>query len=170
MKKAKVFFLFGLTILLLAGACKNSAEKKSGNATNVQATDTTGLMLVGKDIITDIVLKPDTAGDPWEVEKVKGFRGDKMFRELLDNIYTGKVTVYDCRVDKALTTSEIRDLEKEFDSDVSRIGKVQFTEDWYFDTNRNSIIKKVKSVSFGFSMGTSGDMSLRYKALFRIRS
>ncbi|MGD0582925.1 MAG: hypothetical protein ABR974_08270 [Bacteroidales bacterium] len=170
MKRVKIIILAGFGILLLATSCKNSSERKGDVSSNVPVTDTTGLILVGRDIITDIELKPDTTGDPWEVEKVKGFNGIRMFGILFENIYAKKLTVYDCRSDKVLTTREIRDLQKEFDSDLSRIGKVQFTEDWYFDTRRNGMIKKIKSVSFGFSIETSGIMAYRYKALFRIRS
>jgi hypothetical protein len=169
MKRIKLIVFLGIAILMLSGACKNSTSKKTGAATNITETDTTGLMLIGKDIITDIVLKPDTLGDPWEVEKVKGFTGDRMFKIIFDRIYSEKVTVYDCREDKALSLSEIKDLEKEFNSDLSKIGKVQFTEDWYFDTNKNIIVKRIKAVSFGFAMERTNDMPVRYKALFRLK-
>jgi hypothetical protein len=170
MKKAAIFTTFGLAILLMVSGCKNSSVKNTGTSANENPADTTAFMLIGKNIVTDIVLKPDTLGDPWEVEKVKGFTGTRMFKTLFDRIHNEKVIVWDCRDEKQLTTSEIKDLEKEFNSDMSRIGKVQFTEDWYFDTNRNTIVKKIKSVSFGFALNGSPDLPVRYKALFRLKS
>lgn len=157
-------------MILLAVSCRNSAEKKTVNATNASSSDTAGLVLIGKDIITEIILKPDTTGDPWEVEKVKGFNGTAMFRTLLNNIYNQKLTVYDCREDVALKSENIKELENNFGSDLSKIGKVQFTEDWYFDKNNNRIIKKIKSVAFGYvTPGTEG-LPVRYNAFFRIKT
>ena len=158
-----------LAIFCLISSCKNATGHKVAALAAQTVSDSTGIILVGKDMITDIVLKPDSTGDPWELEKVKGFSGEKMFRTLFDHIYKEKLTVYDCREEKVLKTSEIKKLEKEFDSDLSRIGKVQFTEDWYFDMNRNIMVKKIKSFAFGFSMEASGPWSARYKALFRIK-
>ena len=170
MKKVTVFVFLSFTIFFLFISCKNSAEKKSNTVASEAPTDTTALMLISRDIITDIVLKPDTLGDPWEVEKVKGFSGDRMFRTLLESIYSEKITAFDCRNEETLQPAKIKDLEKEFGSDLSRIGKVQFVEDWYFDTNKSSIVKKVKSVAFGYSTPGSGDVLVRYNAFFRIKT
>jgi hypothetical protein len=170
MKRITFFTTLGLAILLMAFACKNHCDKKNGVSASENTADTTSFMLIGKDIITDIILKPDTLGDPWEVEKIKGFTGNRMFKTIFDRIYSEKMTVWDCRNDKTLSSTEIKDLEKEFNSDLSKIGKVQFTEDWYFDTNRNTIVKKIKSVSFGFAINGIPDLPVRYKALFRLKS
>jgi hypothetical protein len=169
MKRVRFLALLGLAIFCLMITCKNNGDKKETVSSNDYPADTAGLMLIGKDIITDIILKPDTTGDQWEVEKVKGFSGERMFKLLFDRIYSEKLTVYDCREEKMLNATEIKDLEKEFNSDLSKIGKAQFTEDWYFDTNKNIIVKKTKSVSFGFELNTAPDVPARYKALFRIK-
>jgi hypothetical protein len=170
MKTFSLSVLTAVIALVLTVSCRNKTAATSAITGSVSANDTAGLILVGKNMITDIVLKPDTLGDPWEVEKVKGFNGTKMFRALFDHIYDEKVSVFDCREDRILKKSEIKALEKEFDSDLSRIGKIQFTEDWYFDPDKNLMVKKIRSVSFGFAMGASGDMAARYKALFRLKS
>jgi hypothetical protein len=170
MKKVTVFLFLSLAILTLTISCKNSRERKSHAVVGEAQADSASIMLIGKDIITDIVLKPDTLGDPWEVEKVKGFSGDRMLRKLLENIYSEKVTAWDCRYEETLQPAAIKDLEKKFGSDLSRIGKVQFVEDWYFDTNKNIIVKKVKSVAFGYSTPGSDETPLRYNAFFRIKA
>lgn len=170
MKEIIRFSLISLVMVLMAVSCRNSAEKKMSNVTNTGSSDTAGLVLIGKDMITDIVLKPDTTGDPWEAEKVKGFDGVKMFKTLLDNIYSQKLTAYDCREDVVLKPENIKELENNFGSDLSKIGKVQFTEDWYFDNHNNSIIKKIKSVAFGYTSPGPEGMPVRYNAFFRIKS
>ncbi len=169
MKKINSLTRITVLLIVLATACTGNAVKKNAVSGEANPSDTSALMLIGKDMITDIILKPDTTGDPWEVEKVKGFTGERMFRTLFDRVDKGEVVVYDCREEKTLNKDEVKSLEKEFSSDISRIGKVQFTEDWYFDTNRNIIVKKVKSVSFGFEMDKVDNMPPRYKALFRLK-
>jgi hypothetical protein len=170
MKSAKLLSLMAVAIFLMAAACRKNDDKKRVTASVETSTDTAGLMLIGKDIITEVVLKPDTLGDPWDVEKVKGFKGEGMFKMIFDRIYNDKLTVYDCRIEKALTIKEIKNLEKEFNADLSKIGKVQFKEDWYFDTKNSFIVKKIKSVSFGFALDGFPDGPFKYKALFRIKN
>jgi hypothetical protein len=170
MKRVIVSLVLCLTLFFLVSSCKNSVEKKTIAVATEAPADSAAMMIIGKDIITDIVLKPDTLGDPWEAEKVKGFSGEKMFRKLLENIYSEKITAWDCRNEETLQPAKIKDLEKQFGSDLSRIGKVQFLEDWYYDINKNIIVKRVKSVSFGYSTPGSTDMPVRYNAFFRIKT
>ena len=126
--------------------------------------------MIGKDIITEVILKPDTLGDPWEVEKVKGFSGREMIKDLFDKIYKNKLTVYDCFSGEALNTAEIKKMKKEVGYDISKIGKIQFVEDWYFDPLTNSISKKVKAFTFGYELIREGGLPTGYKGLFRLKT
>jgi hypothetical protein len=170
MKRTEVFAATAIAILLLATGCKDSNSKRTGASDYETVTDTSGLLLIGKDIITEVDIKPDTLGDPWAIEKVKGFKGEMMFKMIFDRIHNDKLTVYDCRIDKPLTLADVKGLEKEFNTDLSKIGKAQFTEDWYFDTNKNFIVKKIKSISFGFALEGFADGPFKYKALFRLKN
>lgn len=58
-------------ILILAATCKNAPEKNVSESDVYNPAGTERLSMIGKDIITEVVVKPDTLGDPWEVEKYR---------------------------------------------------------------------------------------------------
>jgi hypothetical protein len=169
MKQTIAFIVLISAILVLDFSCKNGTGKnssKTGEKEEAQVAE--GLPMIGKDIITEVIVRPDTMGDPWEVEKVKGFDGTIMFRTLFDRIYKGELTVYDCLIDEPLKADDVRKIEKDFNSDMSRIAKLQFLEDWYFDPATNGIVKKAKSVSFGYEVKRGNELPSGYVALFRV--
>jgi hypothetical protein len=169
MKKSISVFAAVLIIVFIVGSCKNTTKNNvSGTATMVESVNE-GSMLIGKDIITEVVVKPDTLGDPWEVEKVKGFNGKEMFVSIFENIYNKKLIVYDCLTGKALEPGEVKKIEREFGSDMSKIGKIQFLENWYFNPLTNNISKKITSASFGYESIREGGLPTGYKALFQLK-
>jgi hypothetical protein len=173
MKKLIYAVILFSGVLILNFSCKNAKPKEVPKETPKEVPAPTsseaGLILVAKDIITEVIVKPDTLGDPWEIEKVKNYNGNMMFNKLFENLSGNQVTVYNNLTETPLTPDEIKKLKKELGSDLSRIAKLQFQEDWYFNPVTNKFIKKLKSVSFGYkSSKTEGD-PVRYKALFKLR-
>jgi hypothetical protein len=166
MKKSVFTLLLICGLLCINVACKN---KNVNDAANTQSSaPSPDLITVAKDIITEVIVRPDSLGDPWEIEKVRNFNGKEMFTDLLKNIYDKKVTVYDIITGDPLDPKDVKEMEKEFESDVMKIGKIQFLEDWYFNPSTNKIIKKIKSASFGYESYKEKNLPVRYKALFRL--
>ena len=63
---------------------------------------------------------------------------------------------------------DLKSLERDFESDYSKIGKLQFVEDWYFNPATNSVTKNVKSVSFGYESKREEGLPPSYMAMFRM--
>ena len=169
MKRGPLFAAITL-VILLSVSCKNTSHKNVPETDILNPAVKEQLLPVGKDIITEVVVKPDTLGDPWEVEKVKGFDGREMLTDLLKKIYKGKLTVYDCFSEEVLDRATIKAIEKEVGYDISKIGKIQFLEDWYFNPLSSSIIKKVRSVTFACEITRQGGLPPGYKGLFRVKT
>jgi hypothetical protein len=167
--KASAFTLIIITcILSLTYSCKQNTAKVEQVTPKTESTDTAGLYLIGKDIITEVVVKPDTLGDPWEIEKVKNFNGTLMYKDLFENIYNKKIIVCDILTGKPLDVSEVKKIAMEFGNDYSKIGKLQFLEDWYFNPSTNKIVKKLKSTSFAYEFKREPNLPVVYKALFKL--
>jgi hypothetical protein len=174
MKKLVITLIAITGMLVLVSSCKNMNKKESTKSASTGSEKITStevssdLIVIGKDIVTEVIVKPDTLGDPWEVEKVKNYTGTRMLTNLFENIYSKKLTVYDIMTGKPLDPEAVRKIEKEFGSDLSRIGKLQFLEDWYFNPSTNKIIKKIKSVSFAYELKRGSGLPVGYKALFSL--
>lgn len=167
--KKLAFTLIILSGIVITGvSCKDKTVKEISKPATENAAANPDHILIGKDIITDVIVRLDTIDDPWEVEKVKNYDGKKMFTILFENIYAKKITVYDILSGEPLTPDDVRKMEKEFGSDLSRITKVQFVEDWYFDPLTNAITKTPKSASFGYNALKDGEKSTSYRPLFRL--
>lgn len=126
-----------------------------------------GAVLIATDIVTEVVVRPDPEGDPWEVEKVAGYRGDTMVESIFNRIYDGTMTVYDYHSGEPLTTADVKKIEGEFKNDRTKIGKLSFTEDWYWFPTENRIEKKAKSVTFGYELYNNLGKVYAYRAAFR---
>jgi hypothetical protein len=169
MKKADNLSVLIIVILTLFYSCKNESKPGTIKTGDVTLFDNTGLIVVAKNIITEIIVKPDSTGDPWELEKIQGYNGRQLYDKLFDNIYHEKLIVYDCLTNKPLSPGDIKKIEKDYGSDRSKIGKIQFAEDWYFDPQTSEIRKEIKSVSFGYEAKQENGLPTRYKALFQLK-
>lgn len=166
MKNRVLFMALTIALILLISSCKNSA--KTDSSADKPKPVAEGQILIGKDMITELIIKPDTTGDPWEVEKVKGFQGAQMYKILFEKIYSKELTVFDCIKGEPLSAGDVKEMEKEFNADLSKIGKIQYVEDWYFDPATSSIVKKIKSFSFGYNYVRGDGYSVGYKPLFQV--
>jgi hypothetical protein len=164
----KNLFILSLISFIIV-ACNGNKEPGIGKITKISTLIDTGLIVVAKDIITEVIVNPVPDVDPWEAEKIQGYNGKAMIDKLFDDIYSKRLTVYDFQSGSELTPKEVKKLEEGFSYDRSRIGKIQFIEDWYFDPKTDAIKKDIKSVIFGSELKeTSGDI-YGYKALFQLK-
>jgi len=126
-----------------------------------------GVLLIATDIVTEVIIRPDPEGDPWETEKVAGYKGDVMIESIFSRIYDGRLTVYDYHSGEPLTTADVKKIEGEFKNDRDKIGKLSFTEDWYYYPSENRVEKKAKSVTFGYELYNNLGKVYAYRAAFR---
>lgn len=157
-------------VILLAAAlstsCSNKGERPAKVNPSQETQVETGEVLIARDIVTEVIVKPSPEGDPWEAEKVAGYNGEVMINAIFNRIYDNTLTVYDYHSGQPLSADDVRDFEKEFNNDRTRIGKLSFTEDWYYNTAANSVRKVTRSVVFGYeNPGDGGRMG--YIAAFR---
>jgi len=162
--------IFAAFTAAIMNNCRESRkETKAPAGAAEEIIPESGLVKIGSDIITEVILKPEITGDPWEAEKIKGFNGDQMFMNLLEKIKHDAIKVYDCITGEEIAPKDAKRILQETGSDISRIGKIQFTEDWYFNPSNNSIIKKVKSVSLGYETKREAGLPPAYVPYFQIK-
>ncbi len=126
-----------------------------------------GAVLIARDIVTEVIIKPDPEGDPWEVEKVAGYNGESLVDGIFSSIYDGTMTVYDYHSGEPLKPVDVKKIEGEFKNDRTKIGKISFTEDWYYFPEELRVEKRTKSVTFGYELYNNVGKVYAYRAAFR---
>lgn len=149
------------------GSDRRGAEPAAGQENPANAQLPAGAVLIASDIVTEVIIRPDPEGDPWEIEKVAGYEGDLLVANIFSRIYDGTLTVYDYHSGEALSAADVKKIESEFSDDRIRIGKLSFTEDWYYNPAENSLHKKAKSVTFGYELYNNLGKVYAYRAAFR---
>lgn len=156
-----------LIVTVMMASCGNQRGKPQSVTAGVKENADTNAVIIAEDIVTEVILKPDPDGDPWEVEKVAGYNGDIFVNSIFSRVYDGSLQVYDYHTGEPLTTRDVKELEREFDNDRSKIGKLSFTEDWYYDPATNTVTKVIKSVVFGYELYNNEGRVYAYKAAFK---
>ena len=122
---------------------------------------------VADNIIYDVIVKAET-DDEWDIEKVEGYSGNKMIDNLFESLYSGELKARDYHSGKELSPGDIKNIEKREGFERSNIGKIQFTEDWFFKPADNKIEKNVETVVFGYKTNTEDRIGVGYMAAFEI--
>lgn len=150
-------------------ALNHGTGTESNTALNLSAGTElpAGAVLIARDIVTEVIIRPDPEGDPWEVEKVAGFNGESLVDGIFSSIYDGTMTVYDYHSGEPLKPMDVKKIEGEFKNDRTKIGKISFTEDWYYFPEEHRVEKKTKSVTFGYELYNNVGKVYAYRAAFR---
>ena len=156
-----------LSILLLAIAISTLSCKQEVREENASEPMPSNLIQVADNIIYDVIVAAES-DDPWEVEKVAGFDGAEMVDKLFESIYNGELETRDYHTGKDLSVNDIRQIEKQEGFERNNIGKIQFTEDWYFDPVTLEIEKKVELIVFGYRTVSEDIERVGYMAAFEI--
>jgi hypothetical protein len=144
------------------------ARQSEGVTPEPDAAAPEGAVVIATDIVTEVIIRPDPEGDPWDTEKVAGYHGDPMVEAIFSRIYEETLTVYDYHSGEPLTPAEVKKIEGEFKNDRSKIGKLSFTEDWYYYPEENRIEKRARSVTFGYELYNNVGKVYAYRAAFRV--
>lgn len=160
------YLLTGLVVIAMTFAsCKNSTPEIT--KTSNKSTPINGNTLV-ESLVYGIVTHVNENTDTYENDRFKSFLQDKLISAIFEKLYDGKLKAYDFFSDKELSIKEIREIEKANGFSRTKIGKVQFNEQWYFDNN-DMLNKRVNSMTFGIESYSNQGNFTGYNALFTIK-
>ncbi|HUS85970.1 MAG TPA: hypothetical protein VMW76_01925 [Bacteroidales bacterium] len=150
-------------ILMLTISCKNTSTEELAARTGDEFIE------VADNIIYDVIIKVPSQDDPWEIEKLSGYKGDEMVSTIFDAIYNGDIEVYEYHSGDKLSLKDLEQLEQVPGFERENIGKIQFTEKWYFNKTTLQIEKEVMSIVLGYETRDPADGTLiGYKAAFKL--
>jgi len=160
---------FILLYMLFTGCCPGSSEKYdySSSKGQIHKADSSGIILASP-IIYDVLVKNPDLEDTWTGEKLKNFRKDEFVNIVFEAIYNEKVKVFNYHTGDEMTLKEVKSLENSKEFDRSKIGKIQFEEDWYFNEEQFLLTKRIKSILLAYEVIDQFGEVGSYKAAFLI--
>lgn len=114
-----------------------------------------------------IVQNPDPE-DQWMKQCLKDFKQQLFIDDVFKLVYGDKIKAYDFFSKKPLETNDVKLIESEPGYSRNNIGKIQFTERWYFDSSSQKFQKEVLSLVLGYSVFDQEGSLRGYKPVFKI--
>lgn len=165
-----LLFLLVLTLLSASG-CKPKTETGSQTTQTTLSNDLEmeeGEVSVARPIVYEVIIKPHEGLTDWEKEMVTGFQGWDMIRDLIEKVFEGEIQAYDYFTEKPMDKKQLQMLKKDPEFGARQIGRLQFTENWFYDEHQSRLRKQIHKVVFGYEDRDEQDQVLGYKAAFFI--
>jgi len=160
------FLLIGIAMLAITTiSCNNNKSEVSKVKLEVTPEGST---ILADSLIYGIETHENENSDISENEAFKSFLQEKLINYLFDQIYSGNLKAYDFFSDKELSIKEVREIEKAEWFSRSKVGKIQFDEQWYIDKDK-SLRKRVKSMTLGVESYSNQGNFIGYRALFKVK-
>ena len=161
-----------IIILIIAciTACKqqNSKPSVTGKAKTLKDTTLLNFQSIAESIRYDVIIKNPDTDDEWTETCLKGLDRKKLVNEVYKAIYAGKVKAYDYYTDEPMSVNQVKEIEKQAESDGAEIAKVQFLEDWFFDPVTFNFYKKVHFIMLAYEILDENGNARSYKAAFYV--
>lgn len=155
--------------ITLFNGCRETRQKSAEiEKTVIIANDSLVMNLLADTIIYDVIIKNTDPDNKWNEKCIGSLKRDQLIDQLFDAVYNEQADAYNYFSGKKLAPKDLKRLEREKDFKRSKIGKLQFTESWYFDPVNLVMQKKILSVTLGYELpGDDGEI-IGYKPVFMI--
>lgn len=170
MKKTGIFSLIIPCIIIAISCCPERAKDEGSSQPVFKSAGYekhTGLMIVDT-IIYDVMIKNPNPYDTWTDECLKNLNKEQFVNILFESVYKNQATAFDVLSESIITPAELKKLEKKKDFDRDKIGKMQFTESWFYNDSLRTMSKKVISVSMGYEILDDQGNLIGHKPVFKI--
>ncbi len=163
----KIIYAVVICYLSLAG-CLNEKSGEPGR----KPADTTDMSInfsgkqIAAPIIYEVLVKNPDADDEWGSEKLENLKTEVLIEAVFSAVYSKKADAFNYHTDEKMSIEDIKYLESQEDFKRQNIGKIQFEEDWYFDTKNLIMGKKVHSILLAYEVYDSFNQVIGYKAGF----
>jgi hypothetical protein len=159
-------------VLMLAAACTNGGNQPANTAADTTAKvetekvippptipasetfydfDSTKALVVANPISYDVTTKCYiTDDDGWDAERVANTNTLAIANSIFQAVYKGRLKPYDYFTEQPMPIDSVKAVEKKFTR--KQIGKIMFTEKWYFSEATLTFTKKVETVTLGYEL------------------
>jgi hypothetical protein len=168
MNKTIVYLLLSYIIIILTG-CREKRQEPAYNDRDTQLKyDSLAGNLIADTIIYDVIIKNPNPDDIWTEQCLGYLRKDEFVNQLFEAVYDKRADAYDYVTGGKMSPRDLRKFEKTADFGREKIGKIQFTEVWYFDAARLTMEKRILYMVLGYEVRGDNSEVIGYKPVFRV--
>ncbi len=168
----KIILSLSVFAVMFAAACTNGGVKDKVATIKETLTyydlDSNTALVVSDPISYDVVTKCYIHGDDgWDSLRVANTNTLAVANAIFQAVYKGRLTAIDYFSEQPMSIEQVKEIEK--NNPRETIGKIMFTERWYFSENTLQFSKKVESVTLGYEIIDSLDGELHgFKPAFMV--
>ncbi len=168
MNNTGILTLIMLCIIAMSCGPEKTKDDDSSQPVFKQALydNHTGSVIVDT-IIYDVLIKNPNPYDTWTDECLKRLNKEAFVNLLFESVYQNQATAFDVFSENVITPEELKKLERKRDFSRDKIGKLQFTESWFYNDSLRTMSKKVISVALGYEV-SDDQGNLMHKPVFKI--
>jgi hypothetical protein len=155
------FYVVYFGVIIIAWGCNN--EKPGLSYQDIPKDN-----LVADTIVYDVLISNPNPEDTWTEKCLDNLNKTLFVEQIFQGIYSGELQPYDYYEDKPMRLSKIKRMEKNQELQRNHIGKVQFTERWYYDPVNLKMKKEVISMVLGEQLLNSEGEVRGYKPIFKV--
>ncbi|UCH14794.1 MAG: hypothetical protein JSV22_02235 [Bacteroidales bacterium] len=150
-------------------SCKESRQESSEYIeTEKFVSDSLAKNLIADTIIYEVIIKNPNPDDKWTEKCLEGFDKNSFVDQLFNAVYDKQATAYDFFTGSEITPRGLKKIERSKDFSREKIGKIQFSESWYYDSLNIKMEKRIISMVLGYELhGDDGEI-IGYKPVFKI--
>ncbi|MBN2350635.1 MAG: hypothetical protein JXJ22_17490 [Bacteroidales bacterium] len=158
-----------IVYVVLIAACKsNQGEQGISEHTKIISPVFTDEQLIADTIIYDVIIKNNDPDDGWQQECLKNLQYKKLIDNLFTAVYENKATAYDFFENSIIEADSMKKLERQKNFNRDLIGKIQFTEKWFYSKDMNYFQKEIISMVLGYETYDDSGALFGYKPAFKI--
>lgn len=155
-----------VSFTITLASCNN--EKSSVSRISEKTTAPDSAFVLTDSLTYGVATHPSENVDSLESAEFNKFLQGDLIDYLFTEIYSGRLKTYDFFTEKELSIEEVKDMEKSEGFHRSKVGKVQFNEQWFVDKKGN-LLKRVNSMTLGVERYSKQGTFVGYNALFKIK-
>jgi len=151
------------TALILSGLFLFSCQQKE----KVKSTEYTGVKIADP-ITYEVLVNNPNPDDEWKTECLANANTKELVKDIVKAVRNGKLPAFDYYDNHQLSIPELEKIISESDL-IHKTGNIQFEEEWYWDSEKFCLVKRVKKLMFGYEVYNAVGKIRGYKASFVVK-
>jgi len=152
--------------MLLPGCNPNKDSNRQPE--KIAHTDSFFGQIVADTIIYDVIIHNTNPEDEWTEQTLQYLKHRTLIDSIFELVYNKEAIAYDFFEKTPLKIKDIKKIEEEPGFSRDKIGKIQFTEKWYFDASSVQMQKEVLSIVLGYDLMNSDGTLRGHKPVFKL--